>query len=506
MSALRKRLAALTIALLGVGRLSAQDKKDPLPKDLATIKVVVTDLQPKIVERGSLEARDNYYVKSEVKHGSHGAPKLKWVVENGSLVKKGDPIVVLDDAALQEQATDQKIRFDKAKLEVEEAENHLQFKSAPFYRKIQVKSEEIALEDARLDLKKWDEGNADVWRKDVKSRLAQSEANLALWRERVLLAEQQFKEGKTTEAMLKAKRQKLEACGAEVERVKAEVLFVEKRSLPLQRKRLENQVDLAQHNLDAQRERESLRVKGDERAVKTAEEDLRIKRAVLVQQEALYMDLMNQIAQYKVNASNSGIVVYTVPEQTRMGSGSNQSIIAQGEPVQYGQILLSIPDLSHMLVRVRIDESFINLVKVGLPCEVRVDAIPGKRLKGIVKQVANEAEPPNRRSPDVKVYQTILEFTEPVQALNLKPGLSAACEIFTELRAERVLAVPIQAILKPSEKGKKPRCLIVTPGGAEAREVDLGRSDERMVEIKSGLKEGDEVVIDQRVLAPRPAK
>ena len=67
-----------------------------------------------------------------------------------------------------------------------------------------------------------------------------------------------------------------------------------------------------------------------ENAIKQAKVDERIayanmesKRAVFVQQDALYKDLLDQIKQCKVNAPNSGIVVYSVPEQTRMGAGAD---------------------------------------------------------------------------------------------------------------------------------------------------------------------------------------
>ena len=49
-------------------------------------------------------------------------------------------------------------------------------------------------------------------------------------------------------------------------------------------------------------------------------------------------------------------MIYYVPEQTRMGSGSTQSIVAQGEPVREGQKLMRIPDLTKMMVgRVVVD-------------------------------------------------------------------------------------------------------------------------------------------------------
>jgi HlyD family secretion protein len=239
---------------------------------------------------------------------------------------------------------------------------------------------------------------------------------------------------------------------------------------------------------------------------RTAYSDMLNKQAIYEQQEALYKDLLDQITQCKVEAQYSGIVVYGVPEQTMRGSGSNQSIIAQGEPVQYGQKMLSIPDLSHMMVNVRIHEAFINNMRIGLPANVRVDAVSGKMLKSSVKSVANVASPQDWMSPDVKVYQAYVQIDESVEDLKLKPGLSAMCTIFTETRAEHVLAVPVQAVLSPLERNGKPRCFVQTAKGPESRDVELGMTDEKYVEIKSGLTEGEEVILNPRAVLSNKEK
>src|SRR5262249_45144608 len=126
---------------------------------------------------------------------------------------------------------------------------------------------------------------------------------------------------------------------------------------------------------------------------RNAYSDMKAKEAIFKQQDDQYKDLLEQIKQCKVTAKHAGIVIYAVPEQTRMGAGSQQSIIAQGEPVQYGQKMMSIPDLSRMVVALRIHEAFINHIRVGLPVTVRVDALSGELLKGHVKSVDNVAQP-----------------------------------------------------------------------------------------------------------------
>ena len=88
----------------------------------------------------------------------------------------------------------------------------------------------------------------------------------------------------------------------------------------------------------------------------------------------------------------------------------------------------------------------------------------------------------------------------------LKPGLSAVTTIYTEAKAEHVLAVPVEAVLSPLEKGGKPRCFVMTPNGPEGRNVELGLSDEKFIEVKSGLNEHDEVVLNPRTLLSEKEK
>jgi HlyD family secretion protein len=153
-----------------------------------------------------------------------------------------------------------------------------------------------------------------------------------------------------------------------------------------------------------------------------------------------------------------------------------------------------------MLVNLRVHEAFINNIKEQLPVTVRVDALPGKTLKAHVKMVDNVAQPQDWMSPDVKVYRSFAEIDDYLADLKLKPGLSAVCTIYTDLKAEHVLAVPVQAVLSPLERGGKPRCFVLTPHGPEGRDVELGLTDERYVQIKSGLSEGEDVILNPRIL------
>src|SRR5579862_948706 len=75
-------------------------------------------LQVTVVARGNLESAKNgdiiCNVRSGVK-GSTNATTIKWLIDNGTDVKKGDTVIILDDSGLQENLKTQNIDTDNAK-------------------------------------------------------------------------------------------------------------------------------------------------------------------------------------------------------------------------------------------------------------------------------------------------------------------------------------------------------------------------------------------------------
>jgi HlyD family secretion protein len=437
--------------------------------DLVTAKVEYKDLQLKIVERGGLEAKDNHDIKCEVKTGNRGAPKIKWVVENGTYVKEGDLLVDIDSSYLEDQAQTQKIARDNAENDKIKAEQDYP-------------SLKIAITVAEQNLKKWIEGDFPQSLHDLEGQIQTAESNLLQEEDRAAWVARMVKKGYMTASQEASEEALLTGNKLSLQKVQEQKAVLTKYTDPVNRLTYETAITTAKN------------------AEHTGHANMESKKAVFLQQDEQYKDLLDQIKQCKVYAPNAGIVVYAVPEQTRMGAGATQSIIAQGEPVQYGQKMMSIPDLSHMLVNVRIHEAFINNMRKDLPATVRVDALGNKILKAYVKSVANVASAQDWMSPDVKVYQAYVEIDESVEALKLKPGLSAVCTIFTETKAEHVLAIPVEAIMSPLEKGGKPRCYVETASGVEQRFIDIGMTDEKFVEIKDGVSEGENVILNPRAL------
>lgn len=159
-------------------------------------------------------------------------------------------------------------------------------------------------------------------------------------------------------------------------------------------------------------------------------------------------------------------------------------------------------DLSKMEIYANVDEADIGGVKVGQNVEFTVDAYADDKFVGKVKQVRLQAT----TTSNVVTYQVIIEA--PNEDLKLKPGLTANVSISIAER-KNVLTIPAKAIsFKPKAetlglkwkieqpKNHKAKYVWVLKGGTlKPVEVEVGLNNGSKVEIISGLKLNDEIVI-----------
>ncbi len=167
-----------------------------------------------------------------------------------------------------------------------------------------------------------------------------------------------------------------------------------------------------------------------------------------------------------------------------------------GETITLEKLLpiVTIADVSKIIVRAEIDETDIRKVKVGQPAVITADAYPGEKFKGKVTEISSAVGKKKIISDnpaemvDTKVLEVKIEL-DSGQKLNL--GLNVDVTIFVHNK-ENVLALPLKAVRDldgiASVKVKK-------NGSYEEKEVTTGLYDDENVEITSGLKEGDTVLL-----------
>jgi HlyD family secretion protein len=459
--------------------------------DLVTHTVRAERLELSIVERGALESADNRDIVCRVKSGSKGSSfstTIKWVIDDGSLVKEGDLLVELDDAGLLDQEKTQKIVVDQADAAKVQAEEN--YKIVVKQNESDIQTAEVGLQLAKIDQLKYRDADYKQALKDVQGRIKLAESDLEMLRERASWSERMLKKGYLSRSQVESENAKLRSGELLREKVQEEL-----RVLDYTKRRTET--DLDSKVLEAERALLRVQAQSDAKA-KQALTDRNTRQKIFNQEEDRLKDVQGEIKKCKIHAPQDGMVVYFLPESGRSGSSSRTSLVAQGEPVSEGQKLMRIPNLNHMQVNVKVHEALISRVTSGQPATIRVDAFPSRLLRGKVKQVATVASQTDFFSSDVKVYQTLVSLEETLEGL--KPGMSAEVTIQVGADLENVLTVPVQAVWGGADLGKVRKCFVRTPNGCEERDIVVGLSNDRMAEVKSGLAAGEEVVINPKVL------
>jgi HlyD family secretion protein len=160
-------------------------------------------------------------------------------------------------------------------------------------------------------------------------------------------------------------------------------------------------------------------------------------------------------------------------------------------PVRQYQRLFFLPDLDDMEVVAMLHESIVDAIQPGMPAMVEVEGIPDQSMEGRVASVATMATFEWRS--DVRYFQGIIKLKNPVRGL--RPGMTAQVEIAMPPR-ENVLAVPSEAV---SLADGHDVCFVVGDSGVERRAVTLGEVTGEMTEVKDGLREGEQVVLNPQV-------
>jgi HlyD family secretion protein len=510
--------------------------------DLVTHTVRYGRLELTIVERGQLESANNSDVYCRVKSKTQGgtvASTIRWLVDDGTRVdydrpkeqvrtafvwdEKGgyyneekvtdtgtercvkvkdektgqwvyaDLLLELDDSGHQDSLKTEKITLDTAESNKIQADES--YKITLLQNETNIKTAEVNLELAKIELEKYQKGDFPQSLSDVEGRIKVAESDLEQQRDRAAWANRMFKKGYYTASQSQSEQSKLESYELALKKVREERRVLTEPGYGL---KVRNETDF--RNKVAQAERALAQAKSqalsDEVKART---DRDTKKSIYLQEQAKYKDILEEIQKCKIYTPRDGMVVYFIPEQARWGVGSRQSIVAQGESVSEGQKLMQIPDLDHMLVNTKVHEALVSRVHKGQPAYVRVDSFPDQPLRSHVDSVATIASSADFLSADVKVYTTKIAIDKTIDGL--KPGMSSEVTITIGDALDHVLTVPIEAIIGSAEMGKTRKCYVITGEGPKEREVVVGMSNDRMAEVREGLKEGDEVVLNPRVLA-----
>ncbi|HEV8660059.1 MAG TPA: efflux RND transporter periplasmic adaptor subunit [Thermoanaerobaculia bacterium] len=199
-----------------------------------------------------------------------------------------------------------------------------------------------------------------------------------------------------------------------------------------------------------------------------------------------------------------------------------------------GTEVMRIADLNFMEAVVNVNENDVVNVKPGDSARINVDAYPDKNIRGLVREIASTAKTNNAGTQE-EVTNFEVKISIPDQGVVLRPGMSATADIETAT-VQNAVVVPIQSVtvrtadskLSPEERERQTsaekareasdnradvtntaiekrkqrelretmlRVVFIKVGDkVKMQKVDTGIADNTYIEIKSGIKPGDEVV------------
>jgi len=180
----------------------------------------------------------------------------------------------------------------------------------------------------------------------------------------------------------------------------------------------------------------------------------------------------------KVTAPVSGMIIHKNVEEGEM--------VVSSESYSGGTVLITIADLSQMIILTDINEVDIGKISLGRDAKITIDAFPDKKYSGKIIHISPMAA---IASNNIRTFQVKVSIEENLK--DLRPGMSANVTIIGKTRNE-VITIPIQAIFQDDD-GNDVVYIVKSDTLITASIVKTGINDLQKVEIVEGVAEGDTI-------------
>ena len=236
-----------------------------------------------------------------------------------------------------------------------------------------------------------------------------------------------------------------------------------------------------------------INIEKNERDLKEKKEDYSIKRrkaiAKMVQVgtevskiKKKIEDLSKLQKEFTIYSEDAGMVTYI--------KDWNGNKIKAGSTISaWNPAMASLPDLTKMESKTYSNEVDIRKMKKGLPVTIGFDAFPEIELQGIITDVANIGE--NKMGSDVKLFQVLIKLNETNE--NIRPGMTTSNRILTH-EIDSVLMAPLESVFT---KDSISYAYVKSGYSIKKKQVKLGMSNNEVIIIKKGLKEGETIFLNK---------
>ncbi len=279
----------------------------------------------------------------------------------------------------------------------------------------------------------------------------------------------------------------LQITAAEIAQAQSQLAFAQERydkdkvlategALP-RRQALESQTQLAQAKAELTKASSRREVIEAQAQVKRAQSAVEVAKSRIRLSNTAYQTRLSQLGN---RANAKGLVIVTAPISGRIVDRE----VTLGQSFQdAGGKLMTIANDSQVFATANVYEKDLNLIKAGQEVSVKIASLPNRTFTGRIAVISSVVE------GETRVVPVKAELDN--SGGQLKPGMFAQLEVSTNQTSKNILAIPNSSVV---EANGKQLVYVKNGDGYQAAEVTLGQTSGDLVEVKSGLFEGDSIV------------
>ncbi len=410
-------------------------------------------------------------------HLESGATIIE-LVDEGTKVNIGDVVLRLNDEKIRDNIRTSELSVTSATNDLQNARSSLSISEKKRDSELAVKK--LSIDLATLALRAWEEGDVVSKKQDLELAVQTATKNYNRLSKKhessVKLYEQKFLSKDELD------QDEISVLNAEATLKKALLNVEVYENYIYQQEKQKKESDLQQAK--DEHERAVNRLASE---IKRAEANIEAKENQLVSHQEKLAKQKDQLEKCIVVSPASGMVVYA----TSMGRYREESEpLDVGQKLYRNQLLMTIPDTSKMIARVKVNEALSGLISQGQRATVICDALPDDVYDGEVVSVGVLAEGGGWRDPNRRDYTVVIKLDNATGS-GLKPSMRCSAEIFVE-KVGDTLFVPIHSVHR---EGSVVWAWVQRDGGFAQQPVELGPFSESFASIKNGLVSGDIVLL-----------
>jgi HlyD family secretion protein len=291
-----------------------------------------------------------------------------------------------------------------------------------------------------------------------------------------------------SKAALQAAEANLKGAQADYERAKVDA---ESPDVPLLKRAYDRAVQMAKDGVVSESALDDAE-KGYKLAVNkqsVARAQMTVLQAKIAQSQAQVAQDQANLKQFEEQLSYTDIVSpidgIVLSRDVEMGDAVS-SILVLGSSAT---LVMTLGDTSEVYVKGKVDESDIGRVYLGQPARIKVESFKDKTFNGVVTKIS----PMGVEKDNVTTFEVRVSINNP--GGELRAEMTANAEIILD-EHKNVLQIPEGSIIY--DKDRKASVDVPDPKGKDGQRkvaINIGISNGAKTEVLSGLKEGDQVIL-----------